>query len=175
MNKPKMMMMHPNGKGTGCSFGFELHPARVVDGQNVEGSIVLEVAHQSTVSAVAGAAQNGSMFDWTKTVCVRLFIGDVARMLQVFRGECEAIENGIRKVYEDHLAVIELRHMIEPVQGYQMVVTSQPRGSEGANDRFVILLSSAEALAVCEAMTGALVWMAFGDPRVCHCAEGRSE
>lgn len=173
MNKPKMMMMHPNCKGTGCSFGFELHPARVVDGQNVEGSIVLEVAHQMTVGdRTRGVAPS---FDFERTVCVRLFIGDVARMLQVFRGECEAIENGIRKVYEDHLAVIELRHVIEPVQGYQMVVTSQPRGAEGADDRFVILFSSAEALAVCEAMTGALVWMAFGDPRVCHCAEGRAE
>lgn len=171
MNKPKMMMMHANCKGTGCSFGFELHPAKVVDGQNVEGSIVLEVAHQMTVGDPAlGVA---SSFDFERTVCVRIFINDVARMLQVFRGECEEIENGIRKVYDDHLVLIELRHMIEPVQGYQMVVTSQPLGAEGADDRFVILFSSAEALAVCEAMTGALVWMAFGDPRVCHCAEGK--
>lgn len=162
MKKPKMMMMHPNCKGTGCSFGFELHPARVVDGQNVEGSIVLDVAHQMTV----GDRTRAPTFDFERTVCVRLFIGDVARMLQVFRGECEEIESFIRKVYEDHLALIELRHVIEPVQGYQMVVTSQPRSGEGASDRFVILFSSAEALAVCEAMTGALVWMAFGDPRV---------
>ena len=170
MNKPKMMMMHPNAKGTGCAFGFELHPARVVDGENVEGSIVLEVAHQRTGSdRTRGTAPT---FDFERTVCVRLCINDVARMLQVFRGECEEIENGIRKVSENKFALIELRHVIEPVQGYQMVVTSQPRGGEGASDRFVILFSSAEALAVCEAMTGALVWMAFGDPCVCHCVEG---
>lgn len=159
--KPKLY--HPTCRGTGCAIGLELHPATAEQ----EGSIILEMAHQRTVNG------KDSEFDWSDTVCVRLFIGDVARMLQVFRGECEEIDNGIRKVYEDHLALIELRHVIEPVQGYQMVVTSQPRGAEGANDRFVILFSSAEALAVCEAMTGALVWMAFGDPRVCHCAEGK--
>lgn len=172
MNKPKMMMMHPNVKGTGCAFGFELHPARVVDGENVEGSIVLEVAHQLTVGDLPrGVAPT---FDFERTLCVRLSIGDVARMLQVFRGEREEIEGWIRKVYEDHFVLIELRHVIEPMQGYQMVITSQPRGGEGASDRFAICFSSAEALAVCEAMSGALVWMAFGDPRVCHCDEGRA-
>ena len=162
----KLKLYHPTSRGTGCAIGLELHPATAEQ----EGSIILEMAHQRTVNG------KDSEFDWSDTVCVRLGFNELTKILQVFRGECEAIENGIRKVYEDHLAVIELRHVIEPVQGYQMVVTSQPRGAEGADDRFVILFSSAEALAVCEAMTGAMVWVAFGDPHApCRCAERRAE
>ena len=169
MMKPKMMMVHANCKGTGCAFGFELHPAKVVDGQSVEGSIVLDVSHQMTV----GNEGTPPKFDFENTVSVRLYLQDVCKMLQVFRGECEQIESGILIAYEKHYTIIELRHLVDPIQGYQMTVTDRPRGGEGSDNRFVILFSPAEALGICEAMTGALMWMAFGDPRVCHCEEGK--
>lgn len=161
----KLKLYHPTCRGTGCAIGLELHPATAEQ----EGSIILEMAHQRTVNG------KDSEFDWSDTVCVRLGFNELTKILQVFRGECESVDDGKGLfLREPSVKRLVLDHRIEPVCGYSLEVFEEPVG--GAERRFAILLTNAEALGICEAIVGAMVWVAFGDPHAhCRCAERRAE
>ena len=161
----KLKLYHPTSKGTGCAIGLELHPATAEQ----EGSIILEMAHQRTVNG------KDSEFDWNDTACVRLGFNELTKILQVFRGECESIDGGKGLYFrEPSVKRLVLDHRVEPVCGYSLEVFEEPVG--GAERRFAILLTNAEALGICEAIVGAMVWVAFGDPHApCRCAERRVE
>lgn len=161
----KLKLYHPTSKGTGCAIGLELHPATAEQ----EGSIILEMAHQRTVNG------KDSEFDWSDTVCVRLGFNELTKILQVFRGECESIDGGKGLYFrEPSVKRLVLDYRIEPVCGYSLEVFEEPVG--GAERWFAILLTNAEALGICEAIVGAMVWVAFGDPHApCRCAERRAE
>ena len=167
----KLKLYHPTSRGTGCAIGLELHPATAEQ----EGSIILEMAHQRTVGSVAGAAQNGSEFDWENTVCVRLGFNELAKVLQVFRGETESVDSERGLMFGDPKVTrrMMLRHVVEPCCGYSLEVSRYPEVDGG---KYSILLTNAEALGICEAIAGAMVWVAFGDPHApCRCAERRAE
>ena len=159
----KLKLYHPTSKGTGCAIGLELHPATAEQ----EGSIILEMAHQRTVNG------KDSEFDWSDTVCVRLGFNELTKILQVFRGECESTDDGTGLYFrEGSNKRVVLRHMVEPVCGYSLELTDD----QISGRRFNIILTNAEALGICEAIVGAMVWVAFGDPHApCRCAEGRAE
>lgn len=163
----KLKLYHPTSKGTGCAIGLELHPATAEQ----EGSIILEMAHQRTVGEIIGKSE----FDWNDTACVRLGFNELTKILQVFRGECESVDDGKGLFFrEPSVKRLVLDHRIEPVCGYSLEVFDEPVG--GAERRFAILLTNAEALGICEAIVGAMVWVAFGDPHApCRCAERRAE
>lgn len=161
----KLKLYDPTCRGTGCAIGLELHPATAEQ----EGSIILEMAHQRTVNG------KDSEFDWSDTVCVRLGFNELTKILQVFRGECESIDGGKGLFFrEPSVKRLVLDHRVEPVCGYSLEVFDEPVG--GAERRFAILLTNAEALGICEAIVGAMVLVAFGNHHApCRCAERRAE
>lgn len=163
----KLKLYHPTSKGTGCAIGLELHPATAEQ----EGSIILEMAHQRTVGEIIGKSE----FDWNDTACVRLGFNELTKVLQVLRGETESVEGERGLMFGDPKVTrrMMLRHVFETCCGYSLEVSRYPEVDGG---KYSILLTNAEALGICEAISAAMVWVAFGDPHApCRCAERRAE
>ena len=91
--RPRLALYHANARGTGCAIKMELHPASGA----ADGGIFCTFATQKTVGYRLGQSPTFPTFDWTEAHTVKLAFDDLAKMQQVFRGECESIngDNGI--------------------------------------------------------------------------------
>lgn len=161
--RPCLRMYHANPKGTGCAVKMELHPAH----DDVDGSIMLTLANQMTVGGVQGAARVFATFDWMNSICVKLDFSDLCKMLQVLRGECESIDEGRGLFHSAPTGTkkISFRHLLDPVTGYSLDVTSSAcRG--GAESHAHFLFSDSEALGLCESISGSMSIVSFGIPVV---------
>ena len=159
--RPKLAFYHASPKGTGCAATLELHPAH----DDVDGSIWLCAANQMTIGNRMGPNPTFPRFDWENRICVKLDFNDLCAMLQVFRGECESI-NGDHGLYHRTAKAttkIRLRHLVDPVSGYSLELYKTPAGG-GEESRAHLLLSSAEALGLCESIAGAMYLVSFGIP-----------
>ncbi len=158
--RPKLELFHPNGKGTGCAIRMDLIPAT---GQ-MEGSIMLEMANQATAGNMRGPNPVYPRFNWEKKLVVRLGFNDLCKVLQVFRGECESLEDG-RGLYHRTAKAstkIVLRHMMDPIAGYSLELYRTTASGENESAHFIF--SSAEALGVCETIADVMGIVAFGIP-----------
>ena len=160
--RPSLSFYHANPKGTGSAVQMRLHPAH----DYTDGCIMLKIANQMTVGNPTGPNPTYATFDWENAMSVKLEFGDLCQMLQVFRGECESV-NGEKGIYHRSplgLTHITLNHLIDPTQGYLLgIYRSSPKG-KAADSRAAMLFRPAEALGLCEAITGALYYVAFGIP-----------
>ena len=160
--RPRYVCCHPNAKGTGCSVKFELHPAH----DYVEGSLFVTFAAQKSVGRIEGTRRILPTFDWENRITVRLDINEVAEMLEVFRGYREKMADGNGLFHRTAKAntVITLEHRLEPAPGYLFGISRKT--VDGDVRRLGILLSMKEALVLSESLAGALLYMAFGVPKV---------
>ena len=159
--RPKLTFFHPTSKGTGCALSLELHPAH----DRTDGCIMMRVANQMTIGNRMGPNPTFPRFDWENVICVKLDFNDLTKMLQVFRGECESIEEGKGLYHATARATtrIVLRHLVEPTQGYSLELY-RTMANGGGEARAHMLLSPAEALGICESVAGALYLVSFGIP-----------
>ena len=159
--RPRLTFYHPNGKGTGCAAQWELHPAH----DSVDGSIMLTVANQMTIGDRRGPNPTFPRFDWENKICVKLDFNDLCKMLQVFRGECETIDEGKGLYHRTAKATtrIVLRHLVDPMPGYSLEIYRTP-ATGGEDVRAHLMLNPAEALGVCEAIAGSMYLVSFGIP-----------
>ena len=159
--RPKLAFYHASPKGTGCAATLELHPAH----DDVDGSIWLCAANQMTIGNRMGPNPTFPRFDWENRICVKLDFSDLCAMLQVLRGECESV-NGDHGLYHRTAKAatkIQLRHQVDPVSGYSLELYRTPAGG-GEESHAHLLLSSAEALGLCESIAGAMYLVSFGIP-----------
>ena len=156
---PSLSFYHARADGTGEAMKLELVPAT----DSNDGYFILSIADQIRAS---GAVY--PRFDWDNRIAVRLFMDDVCKVLQVFRGETESIEDGMGIFHRraDGTMAFRMRHMIEPVCGYHIEL----RTDESAS---AIELSHSEGLGTCLAIEQGLGIVAFGVPHICGC--GRKE
>ena len=130
-----------------------------------DGFIVVSFANQMTVGNPTGDNPTFPRFDWENRVDVVLDFNDLCAILQVLRGETESIREGrgILHKYKTCHRKIQLRHLVDPVCGYLFeVVESSANG--GGDKSMRMLLSPAESLGICEAITGSMHLIAFGSP-----------
>lgn len=160
--RPRYTCCHPNAKGTGCAVRFELHPAH----DFVEGSVFATFAAQKTIGSYENGRKVMPTFDWENRITVRLTINEVAECLEVFRGYREKMADGNGLFHRTAKAntVITLEHRMEPVPGYVFGVSRKT--VDGELRRMGVLLSMKEALVLSESLAGALIYMAFGVPKV---------
>ena len=160
--RPRYTCCHPNAKGTGGTVQFELHPAH----GHVEGSVFVTFAAQKTTGSYENGRKIMPTFDWENRITVRLDINEVAEMLEVFRGYREKMADGNGLFHRTAKAntVITLEHRLEPAPGYLFGVSRKT--VEGDIRRMGVLLSMKEALVLSESLAGALLYMAFGVPKV---------
>lgn len=160
--RPSLSFYHPNAKGTGCALRLELHPAH----DRTDGSIMLSAANQMSIGDRNGPKPTYARFDWEHKVSIKLDFSDLSKMLQVFRGETESLEegHGLIHVSPTGKTKIMLRHLVEPVSGYSFELYRTARSGEESNIHFNF--RSNEALGLCESISGAMSVIAFGIPVV---------
>ena len=153
MKRPAITMCHAKMNGEGTAIRLELHPARL----DVEGSILATIAPQKAMKPVAS-------FEWNNSIPVRLDFLDLAKILQVFRGQYESINDG-KGLYHrttNGCTVVRLYHRIEPIGGYVLDVAHKP--NDGETVRLVFSMTYDEAFALAEAIDHAMLYVAFGVP-----------
>ena len=160
--RPSLRFFHANAKGTGCAIKMVLHPAHDI----VDGSVWLTAAQQMTIGNRLGPNPTFPRFDWENAICIKLEFADLCKMLQVFRGECESLENGKGLVHRTAWATtqIGLRHIVDPVQGYSLELYRTR--SQGEEAHAHILFYPWEALGIAEAIAGSMSVISFGIPMV---------
>ena len=159
--RPSLRFYHATPKGTGCAATLELHPAH----DDTDGCIMMTAMNQMTVGNRMGPNPTFARFDWENRICVKLDFNDLCAVLQVLRGECESI-NGDHGLYHRTARAatkIQLRHQVDPVSGYSLELYRTPAGG-GEESHAHLLLSSAEALGLCESIAGAMYLVSFGIP-----------
>ena len=159
--RPKLTMYHANAKGTGCAVSMELHPAH----DRTDGCIMLRAANQMTIGDRRGPNPTFPRFDWESAISVKLDFSDLCKILQVFRGECESIEDDRGLYHRSPRATtrIVLRHLVDPISGYSLDLYRTPVAGDGEL-RAHFLFSPAEALGLCESIAGSLSVITFGIP-----------
>jgi len=161
--RPQFAIYHPNGKGTGCALKMELHPAH----GDVDGCIMMCLAQQKTVGDMRGPTRTFPTFDWENRICVKLDFADLCKFLQVFRGECESIEDG-KGLYHRSMRYttrIVFRHLIDPVQGYSLEVYRDTVGRPDESRMAHIVLNSWESLGVGISFENSIGLICFGIPK----------
>ena len=162
MTRPTLTIYHPNGKGTGSALRLELHPAH----DDTAGSIMATIATQMTTGNCMDSMPVYPRFDWEGAITVKLDFTDISKMLQVFLGECESLEDGRGLFHKSTRGAtkIMLRHLVEPIHGYMLEVYRNTHGSEDSNAR--IFLSPYEALGLATAIESSMGVICFGIPMV---------
>lgn len=161
--RPKFALYHASPKGVGAALKMELHPAH----DDVDGSIMMTLAPQATIGDRRGPNPVYPRFQWESAVTVKLDFSDLCKILQVFRGEIESIEDGKGLFHTTSLATtrIVLRHLVEPIAGYSLEIFRTPRsGEEEVRLRF--FFSGSEACGLTEAISSSMGVIAFGIPMV---------
>jgi len=159
--RPRFAIYHPNTKGTGGAARFELHPAH----DNTDGCVMMQLARQSSVGDMRGSAPVYPRFDWEGSVRVKLDFNDLTKMLQVFRGEIESLEDGKGLYHRSPKAAtrIVLRHVLEPRPGYA-IETYRTASDGGAETNARIFLPPNEALGLSAAIEASMSVICFGIP-----------
>ena len=162
MTRPTLTMYHPNGNGTGSAIRLELHPAH----DDTAGSIMATIATQLTTGNCIGSMPVYPRFDWEGAITVKLDFTDISKMLQVFLGECESLEDGRGLFHKSTRGTtkIMLRHLVEPINGYMLEVYRKTSDSEDSNAR--IFLYPHEALGLATAIESSMGVICFGIPMV---------
>ena len=158
--RPRLEFCHANAKGTGCAVQLSLHPAHGC----VEGSIRIHLANQKTVGRLSGGTPQFPTFDWENEIVATLGFTDLAKCVQVFRGEGESIDgdHGLYHRTAKGMTNITLRHLVEPTPGYVLCVSFKP--TDGDEVRAQTFFTSAEALGLCEAISASMVYVGVGIP-----------
>ena len=155
---PCLALYHATAKNTGAAMQMWLHPA--VRGQ--PGYISLKLAQQ----------KGPEQFDWWNSVYVKLYLPDLAKLQMVFTRQIErngndgaGMNNTIRHTLDNGSVItVDLWHKVDPYPAYSLaVVKILPKSNA---EQVQITLSNAEALAISEAIRGAMHYDAFGVPRL---------
>ena len=159
--RPQLAFYHATAKGTGCAMKLTLHPAH----DDTDGCIMLKMANQLTVGDRRGPNPTYPKFDWESALTVKLDFSDLSQMLQVFRGECESLNEG-RGLFHATSAFttrIVLRHGVDPVSCYSIELYRSSRGGQEESHTHIVL-SSAEALGLSLAVESSFGVISFGIP-----------
>ena len=153
MKRPAITICHANARSTGTALRLELHPART----DSDGSILATIAPQNAIKPVAS-------FYWNNSISVRLCLMDLAKILQVFRGQYESINDGKGFYHRtiNGFTVVRLYHRIEPIGGYVLDVSH--KSDDGDTVHLIFSMTYDEAFALAEAIDNAMIYVAFGVP-----------
>lgn len=156
---PSLAFCHANPCVTGSAVKFSVIPA---EGQN-DGRLKLTIANQLTAGDRTAKVPTFPTFDWDNAKTVLLDFLEISKILQVFRGETEQIDDGkgLYHVSNVGMTFVNLRHIVEPIVGYVLEVRSTKRDHE--TKEYHIVLGCAEALGLAEAIGGSMHRIAFGD------------
>lgn len=146
---------HPNSKGTGMALALELYPAT----PEVPGQLKLEFARQ-----VSPEGATFPRFDWENRRIFLLSPKEVEKVLEVFNGYTESIEDGkgIFARTPTKAVALRLRHVVDPVPAYELQLAVREVGDAATDDVRNINLTPTEAMMLYHALTAAMGVLVFG-------------
>ena len=147
-------IQHSNRKGTGTALKMELLPAT----DKETGSLILTFARQKKSDGDVIPAR--PFFDWNDARSIWLETLEVAKVLEVFAGETESIDDGKGLLDSAHKQALILRHVVEPVQGYELAL--KKIDGEGNVELRVIMLTQTEGRMLYDILQGSMSILAFG-------------
>lgn len=161
--RPKLTFYKANQKCTGGALQLEVHPAH----DDVDGSIMAVFAKQLTVGDRSVTPPVFATFDWDNGICVKFDFNDLTKMLEVFRGVKESLEDGkgLFHVSPAGSTRISLRHIVEYDGAYAIEVARNLPGASGSKSAHIVL-SSSEAYGLAMAIEDSLGVICFGIPEV---------
>lgn len=138
-----LTIIHPNGRGIGSRLSLEVSPSLITE----DGYIRMGIFDQKGIDPIR----------FGDPIEVRLHFATLCKMLQVFRGERESLEDGRGVVIRGNGVAtrVQMEHLIDPVCGYRIEVERYD-----ITHRF--MLTNAEALGVCTALENVMHLIAFG-------------
>lgn len=148
---------HPNAKGTGSALQFTPRAANRIKGT---GDIILGIALQTSTRNEVEGKPTFPRFDWDKKIEVRLAPMDIMEVIRVFKGEQQAINDGMGLWSRCKKCAVNVRHRIHPDPGYQF--TFKIVEENGDTTTRAIFLSCTEGETICIALTYALGPIVFG-------------
>lgn len=159
--RPSITFYHPSAKGTGCAANISIVPAKNNDPFYDEGYLMIMLANQLQTSAEGTSYPR---FDWDNHAFVELNFIKVSQLMQVLHGECESLNEG-KGIYfttPNGSQLLRFSHIVDPVAGYRLEIIVTDRETK-AEKKFLFVFNCAEACGLCEALSGALTRIAFGD------------
>ena len=163
MKRPNFTLYHANRKGTGSAASFELVPAH----DDYEGFIQLSIAPQLLHIDIKAEDYAARHFDWSNRLSYCLGFNELAKMLQVFRGETESINDGKGVIHfgDKTNSCFRLSHRLEPATGYSIELNEWSRnGKNDVDERRWFFLQPSEALGLCAAIENLISVISFGIP-----------
>ncbi len=148
-------LYHPNGKGNGSALSLELHPA----GNPDVGKVILSIVPQKTVGSRADGTPTFPTFAWADAFIVRLEVTEIEKMLEVFAGETESINDGKGLLDARNGTTFCVRHTIDPVPRY--IIEIVKREGEEPKKR-LISLTPTEAGALYHGLAACMGSLMFG-------------
>lgn len=157
-----LTFFHPNPKGTGSAIKFELKPASANQG----GAIMVTCMNQMTIGDLRGQNPVYPRFNWEDRMVIKLGFDDLSKILQVLRGELEALNEGQgichttmgcnTRISLSRATMIDFEYILELYRSW----------NDREEDRtFRIGFKSYEAVGIEAAITGAMVFVSFGIPK----------
>lgn len=161
--RPKLTFYRANARCTGGALKLEVHPAH----DDVDGSIMATFAKQLTVGNRHVTPPVFATFDWENSICVKFDFNDLTKILEVFRGIKESLEDGkgLFHVSPAGTTKISLRHLVDLDGAYAFDVSRNKLGSLESKNAH-IMLSSNEAYGLAIAIEDSLGVICFGIPEV---------
>ena len=96
-------------------------------------------------------------FDWGNRITLRFTLVECGEILGVFRGNVESLRDGAGIIHKT--AKFTMRHMVEPLPGYEVKVVVSKDGKDTAVS---IMLTLEEGYAIGAAIAAAMGKIAFG-------------
>lgn len=130
----KVDIFHANAKGTGSALSVEVHPATVVS----NGKVFLSFAAQMPYEGETVFPR----FDYGNRITISLDPLEVEKLLEVFEGQTESIEDGkgFFIVSPAGRTSFKCRHILYPATGYALTVERTTAGevTETRSSTFVL-------------------------------------
>lgn len=134
---PEVAIIHNNVRGTGSTFKLSMTSADI----NGAGCVEISISHQT--------GGDGHQ--------VRLGLVDVCKLLQVFRGECESVDDGRGIIAKDGESFVRvcLDHKFDPIPCYHLTITN-------ADDTASFNFTSAESYGIVALLERGVSFISLG-------------
>lgn len=157
-----LAFFHPNPKGTGSAVKFELKPAS----PNQEGAIMVTCIDQMTIGDLRGQNPVYPRFNWDERMVIKLGFDDLSKILQVLRGETQALNEGQGICHTTMGCNTRINLSRSTMMDFEYILELYRSWNGKEEDRtFRIGFKAYEAVGIEAAITGAMVFVSFGIPK----------
>lgn len=154
---PKVNIYHANAKGTGSALTVEVSPAL----EYIEGKVCISFAAQMPYEGEMVFPR----FDYGNRITISLNALEVEKLLEVFEGQTESIEDGkgFFIVAPASRTSFKCSHVVEPVPGYALAVERTTAGEETETRSATFFLTASEGGMLYHGLRSVMGRLLFGE------------